>query len=365
MNKRGDGDTEEQVQELVKVSGTIDVEGSDGVQEIFDLSALLERLTQGHYSRVILQFVDDYLVYCVDIYAILRAALPSTTQVYITADSSWGSSADDVSALHVDGEVLVFFGDDLSASSSHLDVIVVPKLRQMDLPALMKALTDAMELEVPHSEIARGSYALLYEPGLYWAALRLSALSLPGNTVLAKLPPQANLHQLKQTNPAWADLASVGGLLLPRDLLQEPQTTLVYIGDREEQLNRILLQYSNLPLLHYSPFTQSIAALRGGECKQLYERYGGIAKVKDCQTFGIIVGSMGISADLAKAVVSRLQTLLSAAGKKFYTFVMGRINEAKLGNFPEVLYSTILLPIIMFSAENIYNPFILRLKCIA
>ena len=39
---------------------------------------------------------------------------------------------------------------------------------------------------------------------------------------------------------------------------------------------------------------------------------------------------------MIQAIIYRLQALIKEAGKKLYTFSMGRLNEAKLSNFPEV-----------------------------
>jgi diphthamide biosynthesis protein 2 len=36
------------------------------------------------------------------------------------------------------------------------------------------------------------------------------------------------------------------------------------------------------------------------------------------------------------ALIDRLQKLIIASGRRYYTFVMGRLNEAKLCNFPEI-----------------------------
>jgi len=58
--------------------------------------------------------------------------------------------------------------------------------------------------------------------------------------------------------------------------------------------------------------------------------------VKDASVIGIIVGSMGLTADSTNHLLKRLQTLIYHSGKKHYTFVMGRLNEAKLCNFPEI-----------------------------
>jgi hypothetical protein len=45
---------------------------------------------------------------------------------------------------------------------------------------------------------------------------------------------------------------------------------------------------------------------------------------------------MGLSGEVTQAIVGRLEILIKAAKKNSYVFVMGRLNEAKLCNFPEV-----------------------------
>ena len=39
-------------------------------------------------------------------------------------------------------------------------------------------------------------------------------------------------------------------------------------------------------------------------------------------------------------MIHQMKELITAAGKKVYTLVMGRPNPAKLANFPEVNYDT-------------------------
>jgi diphthamide biosynthesis protein 2 len=48
---------------------------------------------------------------------------------------------------------------------------------------------------------------------------------------------------------------------------------------------------------------------------------------------GIVVGTLSSAGYLS--VIKRLRSIISAAGKKSYTFVMGKPNPAKLANFPE------------------------------
>ena len=56
----------------------------------------------------------------------------NSLSLYISADSTFGSSVDDVSALHVNGDVIVHFGSDLSGSGS-IPVMIIPKRKAIDI----------------------------------------------------------------------------------------------------------------------------------------------------------------------------------------------------------------------------------------
>jgi diphthamide biosynthesis protein 2 len=130
----------------------------------------------------------------------------------------------------------------------------------------------------------------------------------------------------------------VGGLLVPAAVINDKETVIVYVGDKPEQIVNILLRASEHTVLHYAPSdpTAPVRVLKGTDSREFRERYGGVLRVKDARIVGIIVGSMGLTADLTRDILHRLQTLIRAARKKYYCFVMGRLNEAKLCNFPEV-----------------------------
>lgn len=59
-------------------------------------------------------------------------------------------------------------------------------------------------------------------------------------------------------------------------------------------------------------------------------------KAKDAEIVGLLLGSMGLETQLTQQVLNILRRQCVAAGKKVYTFTMGKINEAKLSNFGEV-----------------------------
>lgn len=56
-------------------------------------------------------------------------------------------------------------------------------------------------------------------------------------------------------------------------------------------------------------------------------------KAKDAAIVGILVGTLGLAGYLH--IIHQMKELITGAGKKAYTLVMGRPNPAKLANFPE------------------------------
>lgn len=64
-----------------------------------------------------------------------------------------------------------------------------------------------------------------------------------------------------------------------------------------------------------------------------FNRYYLVERAKNASIVGIVVGTLSSAGYLT--VIKRLRSIISAAGKKSYTFVMGKPNPAKLANFPE------------------------------
>jgi diphthamide biosynthesis protein 2 len=128
----------------------------------------------------------------------------------------------------------------------------------------------------------------------------------------------------------------VGGLLVDSFILHSLDHLIIYIGDKDEQLVNIYLNLSQHTILSYSPITRVLTTQVGSQSKEFSQRTGGMLKVKDATTIGIIIGSMGLTGKVTQDIVNRVKILIHESGKKHYTFAMGRLNEAKLSNFPEV-----------------------------
>lgn len=68
--------------------------------------------------------------------------------------------------------------------------------------------------------------------------------------------------------------------------------------------------------------------------KKLMRRYYLIEKAKDSKIFGILIGTMAVSK--YKEAINHVSSILKQVNRKYYSFLIGKLNCAKLNNFMEV-----------------------------
>jgi diphthamide biosynthesis protein 2 len=343
----------------------------------FDLNEAAKCITEHGFQRVVCQFPDEYLECSTQVYLQLADQVPPECDIFIAADSAFGSSVDDISAAHVDADLLIFFGSDLSGSGS-VNVMIVPPRKEISvqkctdaLLAALKHIDSAASGDRPEKEkeeeegISLAAPTLLIFDPCYLHARDSLAASLSSHV------PRLETGQLPAClglTDVWVPTKTQGAVLVQgapselvggvhfatRDVAQAG--TVVYVGEKEEQLASLFLRLSQQRIVRYSPLAEvqtrtdsdtdtqdagtgagaTVEVFQGDTTRVFRERYGGVSKVKAAKIIGLLVGSMGIETANLQAIVRQLQALIEAAGKKFYVFVLGRINEAKLCNFPEV-----------------------------
>lgn len=124
---------------------------------------------------------------------------------------------------------------------------------------------------------------------------------------------------------------------LPQGLSLE-NCVLLYIGSADSTALRVLqLTHSSTRMLLAQPQTPGTAAAQdvtGGRTREIMQRFALIQRGKLASTFGVVVGTLGV-AHYAK-LVNAAEALIRAAGATVYTFVVGKLNVPKLGNFSEI-----------------------------
>lgn len=111
-------------------------------------------------------------------------------------------------------------------------------------------------------------------------------------------------------------------------------SVMLYIGQESLTLTNLIMTFNKCSFYMYNPLTFELRKESSNVNRMLMKRFYMVEKAKDANIIGIVVGTLGV-ADYLK-VIERLKMLIKKAGKKSYTFVVGKLNVPKLANFLEV-----------------------------
>lgn len=110
---------------------------------------------------------------------------------------------------------------------------------------------------------------------------------------------------------------------------------ILFVGGECATMTNILMRYNQLTVLSYDPKVGGELRREGvGVNRSLMKRFHLIEKAKDADIIGIIVGTLAVSNYMT--ILSYLKKMIKGCGKKYYTFVMGKLNIPKLANFAEI-----------------------------
>ena len=111
--------------------------------------------------------------------------------------------------------------------------------------------------------------------------------------------------------------------------------TAVFIGESNcATLISMMMTLNKCPFYTYDPSTSQCQLETLKVNKALMKRYFFIEKLKDAGIVGIVAGTLGVSK--YRDIMEHVKALVKKSGKKSYTFVVGKLNPAKLANFAEI-----------------------------
>jgi diphthamide biosynthesis protein 2 len=239
----------------------------------------------------------------------------------ILGDTSYGACCvDEVAAEHCDAEVVVHYGRSCLSPTARLPVIYVFTSKDLDLEGTVSTfqatypdLEEKVVLmaDIPfqhhvselHHKLKERGYTNVHETTI----LHDPASPLPNRTVPDEI----------QSNP---------------DALKE--FSIFHISDPPTSL--LLTLSSRVSRVHILPTntTASPRALQTNTTAALRRRYALLTKVATAPIIGILINTLSVKNYMT--ALQHCQELIAAAGKKSYTFVVGKLNAAKIANFSEV-----------------------------
>ena len=330
----------------------------------YEIERTVRDIKQGRWQRIALQFPDDQLVDAPKVVEALSRGLKSQTypkkdpandpdddrdapvgtglvestarlgissgasqreeRLYILADTSYGACCvDEVAAEHVEADVVVHYGRACLSPTARLPVIYVFTHRPLSLDtvvlAFMEALPDSAQKIILMADVSYTDH-------------------LPSIFELLNAQGYSNLYMTSVVRDPSSPLPN---RTVPQSVMDDPGSLhdwqLFHIAEPPSSL--LLTLSSRLAAIHIFPtaHTQSIRPSKSflaSSSMQLRRRYALLTSLSTISIFGILINTLSVKNYFD--IVQHVQAQILAAGKKSYTFVVGKVNAAKVANFSEV-----------------------------
>ncbi|KAF2844892.1 diphthamide biosynthesis protein-like protein [Plenodomus tracheiphilus IPT5] len=313
----------------------------------YEIARTVQEIRAGRCKRIALQFPDHMLTDGPRVYEQLSRALAQSPKsctraastggydanagtateqeaaerLFILGDTSYGACCiDEVAAEHVDADVVVHYGRSCLSPPSRLPVIYVFTERPLHLDAVLATFQQTypdkqarviLMADIPYSHHIPALHARLQAegyPNTYATDIIHNPSSpLPNRTI----PPQA------ETEDALRSYA------------------LFHISDPPTAL--LLTLSSRVASIHIYPTTSTSSnptASQANAAQSLRRRYALLTSLSTTPIFGILINTLSVKNYMH--MLSHVQRQIAEAGKKSYTFVVGKVNAAKVANFSEV-----------------------------
>ena len=330
----------------------------------YEIERSIREIKQGRWQRIALQFPDDQLVDAPRVFEALSRGLKSQIsldkapakgtnvdqdalvptalgasigelsissgasqqeeRLYILADTSYGACCvDEVAAEHVEADVVVHYGRACLSPTTRLPVIYVFTHRPLPLDTVVLAVKEAI-------------------PDFAQKIILMADVSYTDHltNVTEMLKAQGYSH-LYMTSVVRDPSSPLPNRTVPQSVKDDPGSLqdwqLFHIDEPPSSL--LLILSSRLAAIHIFPttHTQSVPSSKSflaSTSMQLRRRYALLTSLNTVSIFGILINTLSVKNYLD--IVQHVQAQILAAGKKSYTFVVGKVNAAKVANFSEV-----------------------------
>lgn len=309
-------------------------------EEVYDVEWTVQEIISREYKQIALQFPDELLHISVPVYQCLKKRLSPDTALYILADTSYGSCCvDEVTAQHVNADLIVHYGYSCLSSPSRLPVLFVFPKKKIDIKLAVDALLDTLlQQQDNYNVILIPDVAYAHVSDNLYDELQSSKRLPPSTKILYKPIPRRASPDSRQV--LTQDATQVNSSFHRRYILPEgvslSSCVIIYIGSESLGLTNLLMTHPDNTVISYNPSNHNSGAKieSARTNKLLMRRYAIVQRARDADIFGILVGTLGVSSYLP--LISHLRDLIRKQKRKSYTLTVGKLNPAKLANFADI-----------------------------
>lgn len=350
---------------------------SQNLELNFEIEKCVKWILDGQFKKVGLQFPDELLKEAPAVARALTSKLGF--HVYILGDTTYGSCCvDEVAAEHVGADSVIHFGRACLSPSRRLPVLYIFTQIPVDIYAVIEGLVKniddpntnliftydtqciyiadnvfdklqekfpkliASEIVIPTSEIKENKNSNIVCNGnvnsLVSACcktqqnfeINCSESVTEENNICNGENRNSDLNSKSSQNDGYLVFNGRRVKLPENTNLEEYQ--FIYMGPESLTLTCLAMRFSQQVFHHVNPADGNVKSITG--VKSVMSRSAKLELAKDSEIIGILVGTLGV-ADY-RNLINRIKSIIRSVGKKSYTFVVGKPNEPKLANIPEI-----------------------------
>jgi diphthamide biosynthesis protein 2 len=252
-------------------------------------------------------------------------AVDEEEHLTVLGDTSYGACCvDEVAAEHCSAEVVVHYGRSCLSPTARLPVIYVFTTRSLDYESTMATF--------------KATYPDLQEKVVLMADIPFQHHVPELERILKEREGYTNVHATEILHNPSSPLPN---RTVPEETSSDPSAlanfSIFHISDPPTSL--LLTLSSRVSRVHILPTNNTAGnpspqALQTNTTAALRRRYALLIKVATAPIIGILINTLSVKNYMT--ALSHCQDLIAAAGKKSYTFVVGKLNAAKIANFSEV-----------------------------
>ena len=255
----------------------------------------------------------------------LKSTELAVVRLYILADTSYGSCCvDEIAAEHVNADVIVHYGRACLSPTARIPVIHIFTIQQLQDQSSL--IHDFEEFYVDHQ-----AKVILMADVTYQNHLESIAAVLQTHEY-------SNIYV---TNILHDPSSPLPNRTVPNEVKVDPSKLkdwhLFHISSPPESLLLTLasclasIRIYPASMIHGEPYREPFLA---STSRALSRRYALLTSVSTASIFGILINTLSVKNYLH--IVQHVKSRIQAAGKKSYTFVVGKLNAAKVANFSEI-----------------------------
>ncbi|KAG5302131.1 diphthamide biosynthesis protein [Histoplasma ohiense] len=345
----------------------------------YDIDRTLKEIRQGQWKRIALQFPDDMLPDAPRVFQLLSRGLASSEgihssgtrvarngvkgelateytsnglqkgdvdyaatsvskslsiddphhyRLYILADTSYGTCCvDEVAAEHVNADVVVHYGRACLSPTTRLPVIYVFTHGPLDTALVIEGFKETypnreekviIAADVTFANHVENITSMLADREGYTNLFATSVVHNPSSPIPNRTVPDS-VSDMPETLREW-QLFHISNPPTALLLALSSRVGAIHIYPTDEESEQ--------------PVSGSKKPLLVSTAISLRRRYAILTSLSTVPVFGILINTLSVKNYLH--VVEHVKARIAAAGKKSYTFVVGKLNAAKVANFSEI-----------------------------